>query len=595
MSKIFWKSFLTGSAALGVALSMSVANKAQAETAAPSQGSATVNQLDQYSSEGQVNSKDQITSVNDLRDVAPTDWAYEALRSLVERYGCIVGYPDRTYRGNKPLSRWEFAAGLNACMNTLERLIQENSVSKEDIEKLKRLMQEFQSELAALGAKVDNLEGRVSFLENHQFSTTTKLSGEVIFSIAGATNADAGVIFQDRVRLLFDTTFSGQDVLHTRLSAGNYAQFNSQVSKTLYGPNGGYATYTAYVPAPTTTLASSAGVYNGNNSVNIDWLSYQGSLHFGPGIALDTYVAAVGGAWYDFVPTGNPYFNDYDGGSGSLLAFSQVSPIYRIGGGAGAGVTLKLGFLDNMLGSSTGSTGFSIGYLATNASSPAYGQGLTGGGYGALAQLSANVANIVSLGLTYVNGYAPSGTPVFGMGGSYGLTGTSFANGLLSSNDCGGGTPGTCGNKSINSYGIQASVTPFHGISISAFFDYTSVNYVGFNGVGPIGPNGGQANAQGSGQVWSYGGGVAFADFLKEGSVLGFFGGVQPEFGNVSVAPGGLNSYASGSPVTLELFYKYPVTDNISVTPGVIWLNNPTQLAGNSSQLIGVVRGTYKF
>ena len=113
---------------------------------------------------------DQITAVSDLRDVAPTDWAYEALRSLVERYGCIVGYPDRTYRGNKPLSRWEFAAGLNACLNTLERLIQEGNISKEDIDKLRRLAQEFQTELAALGAKVDNLEGRVSFLENHQFS-----------------------------------------------------------------------------------------------------------------------------------------------------------------------------------------------------------------------------------------------------------------------------------------------------------------------------------------------------------------------------------------------------------------------------------------
>ena len=42
----------------------------------------------------------QINSVSSLSDVQ-TDWAYEALRSLVERYGCIVGYPDQTYRGNR--------------------------------------------------------------------------------------------------------------------------------------------------------------------------------------------------------------------------------------------------------------------------------------------------------------------------------------------------------------------------------------------------------------------------------------------------------------------------------------------------------------
>jgi len=124
----------------------------------------------------------QINSVSQLRDVSPTDWAFEALRSLVERYGCIVGYPDRTYRGNRALSRYEFAAGLNACMQQMERLIaQSESVLKEDIETLKRLMGEFETELAALGTRVDNLEGRVAFLEDHQFSTTTKLGGGSCF------------------------------------------------------------------------------------------------------------------------------------------------------------------------------------------------------------------------------------------------------------------------------------------------------------------------------------------------------------------------------------------------------------------------------
>jgi hypothetical protein len=56
----------------------------------------------------------QVTSVTQLSDVQPTDWAYEALRSLVERYGCIAGYPGGTFRGNRSMSRYEFAAGLNA-------------------------------------------------------------------------------------------------------------------------------------------------------------------------------------------------------------------------------------------------------------------------------------------------------------------------------------------------------------------------------------------------------------------------------------------------------------------------------------------------
>lgn len=65
----------------------------------------------------------QITNVTQLSDVSPGDWAYEALRSLVERYGCIAGYPDGTFRGNPAMTRYEFAAGLNACLQQVERLI----------------------------------------------------------------------------------------------------------------------------------------------------------------------------------------------------------------------------------------------------------------------------------------------------------------------------------------------------------------------------------------------------------------------------------------------------------------------------------------
>lgn len=52
----------------------------------------------------------QITSVSQLSDVQPSDWAFQALQSLVERYGCIAGYTNGTFKGNRALSRYEFAA-----------------------------------------------------------------------------------------------------------------------------------------------------------------------------------------------------------------------------------------------------------------------------------------------------------------------------------------------------------------------------------------------------------------------------------------------------------------------------------------------------
>ena len=71
-----------------------------------------------------------------MSDVQPTDWAFQALQSLVERYGCIAGYPDGTYRGNRALTRYEFAAGLNACLDRVNELIATsttNLVTKADL------------------------------------------------------------------------------------------------------------------------------------------------------------------------------------------------------------------------------------------------------------------------------------------------------------------------------------------------------------------------------------------------------------------------------------------------------------------------------
>lgn len=76
----------------------------------------------------------QLRSIQQLRDVDPTNWSYQALRNLVEQYGCIVGYPDRTYRGERALTRYEFAAGLNACIEALERRILEAQAAQPQVE-----------------------------------------------------------------------------------------------------------------------------------------------------------------------------------------------------------------------------------------------------------------------------------------------------------------------------------------------------------------------------------------------------------------------------------------------------------------------------
>lgn len=41
----------------------------------------------------EANKIEQVTSVSQFSDVQTTDWAFQALQSLVERYGCIADYP----------------------------------------------------------------------------------------------------------------------------------------------------------------------------------------------------------------------------------------------------------------------------------------------------------------------------------------------------------------------------------------------------------------------------------------------------------------------------------------------------------------------
>lgn len=141
----------------------------------------------------------ELTSVRQLSDVEPTDWAYEALQSLMERYGVIAGYPNLTFRGDRVLSRYEFAAALNALTSRIEEILAKTTSDlavQEDIETLQRLQAEFAIELATVGTKVDALESRVTQLEENAFSTTTKMSALTFMQISGVTAGGSNVLVE---------------------------------------------------------------------------------------------------------------------------------------------------------------------------------------------------------------------------------------------------------------------------------------------------------------------------------------------------------------------------------------------------------------
>ncbi len=505
-------------------------------------------QIEEYNQ--QKSSLEQITNVSELKDVVPTDWAYEALRNLVERYSCIVGYPDSTFRGNRALSRWEFATGLNACLNTLERLLQENiSVLKEDIEKLKRLTEEFRQELTVLGTRIDNLESRVAFLEDHQFSPTTKLTGEVVFAVAAASDNQA--VFQNRVRLYLETSFTGKDLLSTGLAAGASPRFQFSANPEA-------------IPGGETSVGVLTFQDYADNDVILDYLSY----FFPLGEGADFFVTAYAGATSDYLPTaGNDPIDDFgDGGSGALSLFGAHNALYYIGGGTGAGFNFRLSDFIQL----------SASYLAgpSSAANPEAGSGFFNGDYAALGQITFTPNDNLTLALTYVNSYHQTGTALFNYGFAtidsqlFGVVGTSLAN-----------FPGGTGARvSGNSFGIEASYRLSPKFTVSAWGGYTNANITNFK--------------LDNGEIWTYALTLAFPDLFKQGSLGGVIVGVEPYLGNPQQL--GFVGAANKIPLHLEVFYRYRINDYISITPGLIYLNSPDQQVGDDA-FLGVVRTTFKF
>ena len=576
------KSQLLSSTILGMILMVFSPLMAKAQVAS-NDTNQLFDQLEKYSQENGGNSINQVTNVNQLQDVSPDSWAFEALRSLVDRYGCIVGYPDQTYRGNKSLSRYEFAAGLNACLNQIERLIASSeAVLREDIDTINRLLQEFEAELATLGGRVDNLEARTSFLEDHQFSTTTKLEGEVIFGITNSFGKDNDnqAVFGDRVRLGFNSSFTGKDRLITRLAAGNFDRFtnNFEVDSNIGDLSLGNL--------ESSTTTQTFNVFPGSdNSIEVDKIAYSIPLELG-GVTIDSYVAGTGGEHFDYTSTFSPYFQDYDGGNGALSTFATQNPIYRIGGGAGFGANLDFDISNSIFRS----VGLSVGYLAGSANNPNEGSGLFNGNYGLLAQVSTNIGDKVDFAFTYARGFHKADSAIFGQGeeSGPGLTGTAIAN-LSQSSLVDGFVRGGVleqdaaedffdfGDKTTNSFGGELAWAINERVNFNAFFTYTDVKL---------------QETDEDGEVWTYGGGFAFPDLGKEGAVLGIFGGVQPYLGESRVR--GVN-FSSKNPVHIEGFYKFPLNDNISITPGAIYLINPEQTEDSKNQVIGTIRTTFTF
>ncbi|MEM9275446.1 MAG: iron uptake porin [Cyanobacteria bacterium P01_F01_bin.143] len=535
MSRLFWKALKAAPALIAGSFVATNTAIAQTITINDSAIDGTLNQIEEYNKTAN-NSLPQLTNVNQLRDVSPADWAYEALRGLVDRYGCIVGYPDQTYKGNRALSRYEFAAGLNACLNQVERMIAASeSLQREDLDTINRLIQEFEAELATLSNRVDGLEGRVAFLEDKQFSTTTKLKGEVIFTLGNTfgDDIDSQVTFSDRVRLNFNSSFTGKDLLRTRFQAGNTQGFKAGITGT-----------------DSTRLGFDQG--GNSNNIAIDDLYYR----FPVGKKLRIWLAGNSIGTHNILKVGNPYLKVT--GTGALSRFHIRNPlIFRPVQGTGVGANVKLS--DRFT--------FNTSYLATSldganrgdGANPAQGEGLFNGSYSAAAQLVASITEDFDINFAYVRS--------FETGDDVNVSGSTVSGNAK--------RPFGRVDTSTNRFGIGANFQLGEKIAIAATGAYADAS-----------EQGGDSTAD----IWTWSANIALLDMIKEGSVLALAGGLPPKLTDGDgVAEDPDTSYI------IELFYKYPVNKNIIVTPGVYVVTNPDHDDNNDTAYVGVIRTTFKF
>jgi len=540
------------------------------------------------------NPMSQVTNVSQLSDVSPEDWAYEALRSLVERYGCIAGYPDGTFRGNRATTRYEFAAGLNACLQQVERLIAASTeafVTREDLETLQRLVTEFQTELATLGTRVDTLEGQVAFLQDHQFSTTTKLSGLAWFNLTGAfadddvlvettdlnglfgdlalrqagrdpiTNQpitqtvedDPEITFSNLVWLNFETSFTGRDSLVTQLAVGNgNSPANVFASAGLYNTFG------------TPFLDQTAGTNTGDNDVILRELFYTfpitNSIQAVVGPRINWYRYFDNNA-YTFFLTGASTFNS----NGSTL-------LNTIDRGAGAAVLwdiseqfrLRVAYLGE-------SDEFLPSGLFNSASNPD--QGLFGGTNTLTAELTFSPTENINLRFIYnrsniqqINGQIGGaiGEPIYGLADD--------------------GFGGPLNNATADTFGFNFDWRVANFLGLFGRYTYGSTN---LNPVNPARPDG-EINAQAI-QL-----GVAFPDLGKEGALatISYIRPFSVLDGRDFLLSGGGDG---GVQYEIEATYFYPLTNNIALVPAFYLIGNPNNFSDNPNIYVGNFRAQFSF
>jgi Carbohydrate-selective porin, OprB family len=480
----------------------------------------------------------QVLTINPPSDLRSTNWAFQSLQSLSQRYQCVS--PNFLSRETSILTRDEFAPEIEACIYKLDRLLTsklKDRVSQQDLNSLQRLQSEFAPELKAIEQKVDLLEQRTNQLESQQFLPNTKITGQAIFAINAGTFSGNQIIaprgalvsqnqpnITSLYRVSFDlnTSFNRTDLLKVRLvSASNGIGDNAA---GFLEPNFGSVLDFA-VP--------------GREQVSLGRLYYTFkpiedlSVTIGPQIVAPDFV--------DKNRYANVSFRDF-----STAAITNNFILLARPGGAGAAIDWKPKLspfaVRGVYIASSGAVSlpenqqfFGGGTANDIRLFPIAGGGATGGLFGdpylGIIELEYAPIKSLTMRLQYSSGEL--------LGSKFGVVGVN----------------------------ADFAITP----QIGLFARYGSGSYPNTT-LGDIRP-----------QYWSAG--IAFQDLFTKNDLAGI-GVAQPFI---------LREVGNATQTNFEVFYNIPVSKSLSITPIVQVITNPANQSSNGSIVTGTLRAVFSF
>ena len=514
-------------------------------------------------------------NVYQLRDVSPEDWAYEALRSLVERYDCLSGYSDNTFRSDRFLTRYEFAASLGKCLRQIERLIAASTSKRKPSQAerllIQRLQTDFAPEFAILRGRVDGVQARIGDLEITDFSTTTKLNGSVFLNLTGAFAGgdiqaegknsrelftptrdvnnrplrrqevdDPNVTFSYLVFLDLQTSFTGRDRLKTQLAVGNGNSVSNQFASA-----GLFNTYGT--PYTLQTPGSEA------NDVVIRELFYSfpiaNNLNISVGPRLN---------WEEYFDTNR--FTDFRTGTSTFNSTrsSQLNAVER-----GTGVIISWNINEQLI--------LQAGYLGNDADNPT--AGLFGGTNTLTTELSYSPTDNLNFKFLYNYSHLQAVN---------GLIGGKVGRPIIGIADDGLG--GELRNATANTFSLNADWLLAKNFGIFGRYTY---------GITNLKPKiSSRQNSDLEAQSLQLG--LAFPDLFKEGALatLSYVIPFSVTNGREFLVSGGGDG---GVQYELEASYYYPFTDNISLIPSFYLIGNPNNFSDNPNIYVGNFRFQFDF